>query len=119
MAEFATLAWQSAIPRLRLDQGPGSPTGREVMQRRFKETGSRSARRPAISPFAVAAPPQMRGPVDIGERQRDRRDATGQPRQHRMECAIGPIRLARLPLVSVGSGIRTRLAWTTARRSSP
>ena len=102
---------KAPILRLRLDQGPGSLTGREVMQRRFKELARAPQGVLRYLHLPLRRRRQMRKPVDIGKRQRDRRDAAGQPRQHRMECAIGPIRLERLPLVSVGSAIRTSLAW--------
>src|SRR5882672_2480052 len=93
---------KTPILRLRLDQRPRAPTGREVMQRRFNKL-TRAAQGilgDLHSPLRRRR--QMRSPIDMGKRQGNRRDAAGQPRQHRMERAIGLIRLWLPPSVNFG-----------------
>jgi hypothetical protein len=87
---------------LRLDQGPRSITGFGAVKRRFQN--------PASGPHCVLRDfhpslwcrCQMRGPVKIGQRTRNRRDAAGQTGERRMKRAIDLTGLDR----SVSVGLR-------------
>lgn len=87
---------------LRLDQGPRSITGFGAVKRRFEN--------PASGPHCVLRDfhpslwcrCQMRGPVKIGQRTRNRRDAAGQTGERRMKRAIDLTGLDR----SVSVGLR-------------
>ena len=91
--DFPLRPGKSPVLRLRLDQGPRSLTGREILQRGFEQLLTVLRSVPGNFHFPLRRRRQMRGPVDKGQRQRDRRNAAGQARQHRVERAVGGIGL--------------------------
>src|ERR1700687_174517 len=99
------------ILRLRLDQGPGSLIGREVVKRGFEKLSPASQGVLGNLHLPLRRRRQMRGPVDIGERQGNWRYATGQARQPRVERTIGFIGLLLLVPASKGCQLGTRPVW--------